>query len=232
MTSKDKSFDELVSAVVPKAHSASPGQVYTQAATALVSPQGGDESTGVTQWAPSAAGNDSLSDAISQNTTQLGELVASLQAQLDAITDNTRAVTDNTSAKSSGSTAGSVAKGVLGEIFGGALATNPILSGLVSLFGASSSSAPQPLTQFSLPPALNLQGAVSETQGISAVSYGQDGLPRASSSSGTAQAPQQITVNIQAMDSQSFMDHSEDIAAAVKNAMLHSNSLNDVIAEL
>jgi hypothetical protein len=34
------------------------------------------------------------------------------------------------------------------------------------------------------------------------------------------------------MDSQSFLDRSDDIARAVKKAMLESNSLNDVIAEL
>jgi hypothetical protein len=34
------------------------------------------------------------------------------------------------------------------------------------------------------------------------------------------------------MDSQSFLDHSDDIAMAVKQAILNSSSLNDVIAEL
>jgi hypothetical protein len=34
------------------------------------------------------------------------------------------------------------------------------------------------------------------------------------------------------MDSQSFMDHSDEIASAVKAAILSSHSLNDVLAEL
>jgi len=34
------------------------------------------------------------------------------------------------------------------------------------------------------------------------------------------------------MDSQSFMDHSADIAAAVRNAMLNLNSINDVVNDL
>ena len=42
----------------------------------------------------------------------------------------------------------------------------------------------------------------------------------------------QITVQVQAMDSRSFLDHSDEIAAAVRTALLSSNSLNDVIAEL
>jgi hypothetical protein len=52
-----------------------------------------------------------------------------------------------------------------------------------------------------------------------------------SGSTGATQAPT-IQVNIQAMDSQSFLDRQDDIARAVRVAMLHSNSLNDVVMEL
>ena len=41
-----------------------------------------------------------------------------------------------------------------------------------------------------------------------------------------------MTVNVQAIDSRSFLDYSDAIAAAVKKAMLDSNSLNDVVSEL
>jgi hypothetical protein len=34
------------------------------------------------------------------------------------------------------------------------------------------------------------------------------------------------------MDSKSFLDHSDEIAQAVREAMLSSHSLNDVIADL
>jgi hypothetical protein len=34
------------------------------------------------------------------------------------------------------------------------------------------------------------------------------------------------------MDSQSFMDHSYEIAQAVRSAMLNMNSLNDVVSDL
>jgi hypothetical protein len=53
-----------------------------------------------------------------------------------------------------------------------------------------------------------------------------------SNSSGSAAAPPQINVNIQAMDSQSFLDHSDEIAQAVRQAMLSLNSINDVMNEL
>jgi hypothetical protein len=39
-------------------------------------------------------------------------------------------------------------------------------------------------------------------------------------------------VNVQAMDSQSFLDHSSDIAQAVRNAMLNMSSINDLVSEL
>jgi len=42
----------------------------------------------------------------------------------------------------------------------------------------------------------------------------------------------QITVQVQAMDARSFMDRSSDIAAAVRDAMLNLNSINDVVANL
>jgi hypothetical protein len=49
--------------------------------------------------------------------------------------------------------------------------------------------------------------------------------------SGSGGAPQ-ITFNVQAMDARSFMDRSGDIAAAVRDAMLNLNSINDVVNDL
>ncbi len=42
----------------------------------------------------------------------------------------------------------------------------------------------------------------------------------------------QVHVHVSALDTQSFMDRSNDIAKAVKNAMLQSSALNDVISEI
>jgi len=49
---------------------------------------------------------------------------------------------------------------------------------------------------------------------------------------GRRSALPQITVNVQAMDARSFLDRSGDIAAAVRNAMLNLNSINDVVNDL
>jgi hypothetical protein len=42
----------------------------------------------------------------------------------------------------------------------------------------------------------------------------------------------QITIQVQAIDSRSFQDHSAEIAQAVREAMLNSHALNDVVNEL
>jgi hypothetical protein len=49
---------------------------------------------------------------------------------------------------------------------------------------------------------------------------------------GAAPAVTHVTVNISAMDSQSFMDRSSDIASAVREAMLNLHPINDVVANL
>jgi hypothetical protein len=60
--------------------------------------------------------------------------------------------------------------------------------------------------------------------------------PASPSAAPVAAAPawpaSQITVNVQAMDSQSFLDHSSEIAQAVRNAMLNMSSINDVVSDL
>jgi hypothetical protein len=55
---------------------------------------------------------------------------------------------------------------------------------------------------------------------------------QAGSGASSSQQGQSILVQVQAMDSQSFMDRSHDIAQAVRQAMLNMNSLNDVILDL
>jgi hypothetical protein len=53
-----------------------------------------------------------------------------------------------------------------------------------------------------------------------------------SAASVPAPAAPQVTVNVTAMDSQSFMDHSNDIANAVREAMLNLHPINGVVATL
>jgi hypothetical protein len=112
------------------------------------------------------------------------------------------------------------------------LVTGPgVASFIKGLFGRGEDSPVQlpPVTKFQLPLPVREDVAYSSRTG--------EYLPFDRSANGTVRANQDvslpaITVNVQAMDSKSFLDHSDDIARAVREAMLNSHSLNDVVSEL
>jgi hypothetical protein len=72
--------------------------------------------------------------------------------------------------------------------------------------------------------------------------YGQEasggaGVPAsnpqpAGPAAGASSGQPYINVTVQAMDARSFLDRSSDIAAAVRDAMLNLNSINDVVNDL
>jgi hypothetical protein len=173
-----------------------------------------------------------LGDAVRQNTHQIAQLKSAFQSQIDSIAENTRALIENTTSKeqSAGSVIGDVAKSI-GSTIASGLTLSPIIGGIMKLFGGGGdSSAPPPLVKYAPPASIELQAGISGGQ-LSAIDYSAGGQAR------TIAAPSQpaasnITVNVQAIDSRSFLDHSDAIAAAVKKAMLDSNSLNDVVSEL
>jgi hypothetical protein len=132
----------------------------------------------------------------------------------------------------------------------------PLIGGLLGLFGGGGSPTQPALTKYAMPSALDIEAA-DTGQGLSNADYDQTGMARAydgtgntpadtavSGSSGKQTGPAsgtsgngagsqpQITVSVQAMDARSFMDRSTDIAAAVRDAMLNLNSINDVVTDL
>ena len=155
-----------------------------------------------------------------------------------------------TSAKAS--TAGSIATTVIES----GLGLVPLAGELLGLFGGSDA-APAPLEKYAMPDSNHFVG-VDTGSGVSAGDFDQMGMPRldepdpadiggggatagggastnggasASGATGGTTGPQ-ITVNVQAMDAQSFLDRSSDIAQAVRSAMLNMSSINDVVNEL
>jgi hypothetical protein len=182
----------------------------------------------------SSGSTSALTGQLTTITSQLQELQTINQSQMQSIEANTSAVSANTTTKSSGtSTAGSVGNtllDVLGLGSGLGSGLSPLISGLVSLFGGGASSQTTTVTPYIQPLPVNLQAGFrgSTAAGASGVDYGEGGQPRQT----TAAAAQQITVQVQAMDSQSFLDRSNDIAAAVRKAMLETSTLNDVIREV
>ena len=103
------------------------------------------------------------------------------------------------------------------------LGASPLISGLASLFGGGGKSAPQPLNLYSAPQRINLQAGVHNGT-VGSADYSQSGSVRSAQPS--------ISLTIQAMDSKSILDRSSDIAQAVRQAMLQSHPINDVVADL
>jgi hypothetical protein len=150
-----------------------------------------------------------------------------------------------TNSSGSGVAAASVAKTVLES----GLGLTPLIGGLIGLFSGGDSDSRPPLTKYVMPPSLDFQAADSGGV-LTSVSYDQMGTPRAlggdapsqpssiaassvgSVSSPAAAAPAQTAANTETINARWFMDHSADIAAAVRNAMLNLNSINDVVNDL
>lgn len=123
--------------------------------------------------------------------------------------------------------------GVLGQLSSGGGAGSLLKSGfglaplalsIAKLFGDGEETAPT-FEKYELP--------ASRSVSVGNVDGPLQGLPQTvRGAGGDVRGVPQIVVNVSAMDSQSFMDRSDDIARAVRSAMLHMHPLNDVIDEI
>jgi len=173
-----------------------------------------------------AGGSTSLPDATAALTAAVEQQRSVMQAQAGTADQNTSTINSGSPSSSGGSSAldtiGSVAASVLEDATG----LGPLIGGLASLFGGGSSTPPA-LSAYTAPESIQFEGDVNRS--ANTTDWGgsggtQSGAPLSSGA--------QITVQVNAMDSQSFLDHSQDIANAVRQAMLNSNSLNDVVNDL
>lgn len=183
-----------------------------------------------------ATGAGGVDSQVSNLSKQLNDLRATQQTQLDKLNENTQALQQNTSSKSnsSNSTGGGLS-GLASSLFGGVLGIAPIVKGIFDLFGGSDKPATQPLVPFNLPASIQYEGALNSAGSVSTVDYGQGGQARKLGTpvaAKTAQTPPTVNIQVNAMDTQSFLDRSDDIARAVRQALLNSSSLSDVIADL
>jgi hypothetical protein len=132
-----------------------------------------------------------------------------------------------------------------------------LIGGLIGLFSGGAS-APPALEKYAMPSSISFESAETGS-GLSASDFDQMGAPRPYSGAaespivasggtvadpgvggqsggslrggGNAAAPQ-ISVTVQTMDAQSFLDNSDQIARAVRGAMLNLSSINDIVNEL
>ena len=191
---------------------------------------------------------EEIAASLSDTVKQLSELQGSSAPQAASGSSST----SNASTTSSG---GISAESIVSTVLESGLGMVPLVVGLLGLFGGGGTPAPPTLEKYAMPDRLYFEGADTGSD-VSGADYDQMGMPRAyraapdggsaqtsgsaspgSSGSGAPSGPSgagaaQITVNVQAMDSQSFLDHSNEIAQAVRAAMLNSNSINDVVNNL
>lgn len=217
----ETSLARLVSMVVPPAEAASTAPANRASSEAL--PSVNDAGTNVR---PSATTTASTSE--STTSTLLQSVFGSVP------------LVGTVAGAATGSSGGSTFDTIASTVLKSGLGLIPLIGSLVGLFGGGDSSTPA-LQKYTMPGTIGYEGADTRS-GISALNFDQLGMPRTSgdtsggsssggNSSGNTATPQ-ITVNVQAMDARSFMDRSSDIAAAVRDAMLNMNSINDVVNEL
>jgi len=179
--------------------------------------------------APVGGGSSGQYSQLAQQLQSLGQAEAETA---EANAQGTNQVATQSPQGSGGTPAASQAGSALESVLG--LGLSPLITGILGLFGGGGSGGASVPSTFLMPPAVNVSGGISEgapTQPF-AVDYASGGQPKAATSAGGSGSASQIMVQVQAMDSQSFLDHSDDIAQAVRQAMLQSSVLNDVIREV
>jgi len=191
---------------------------------------------------------EEIAASLSDTVKQLSELQGSSAPQ---------AASSSTSSASTTSSGGISAESIVSTVLESGLGMVPLVVGLLGLFAGGGTPAPPTLEKYAMPERQYFEGADTGSD-VSGADYDQMGMPRAYSAAPDATSAQtsgsaspggsssgsgvpsglggagaaQITVNVQAMDSQSFLDHSSEIAQAVRDAMLNSNSINDVVNNL
>ena len=129
---------------------------------------------------------------------------------------------------------------------GGGLTLLPVVTSLLKLFGVGKQKEELPaFEKYELPAPIRAEAGLSQSGETFLIDRGVGDrirqLPAPAGATPFAGTPAvsdrpaagaSITVNVQAMDSQSFLDRREDIARAVREAMLESHSLNDIVSEL
>src|ERR1035438_3802459 len=176
-----------------------------------------------------AAGSQAeVLEPIANASDELAESLASVTGQTSGSLPQAAAATSTSAPQSAASETLSIATTVLES----GLGLIPLVTGLIGLF-TGGDSAPAALTKYVMPDKIDFEGTDTGS-GTSVLDYDQMGTPRkydaspGSPSSATAPpvsppaaSASPITGNVQDMDSQWFMDHSSDIAQAVRNAMLN-----------
>ena len=187
--------------------------------------------------------NSGLSDVLSSlisrldsgNSSTLGNLTNFSQVATSAIAS----VAHGSSSAGQTAQTSSIGKDVLNALnpIGGTSATNiltslflgPLWRGVFSLFRHAADEPAPVLTKFPFPEGTrtDVSAGLRINGDNSVASY--DGLGR---SRQAPASPTSINVSINALDARSILDRSDDIAAALRQAMLSNHEINDNLSEL
>jgi hypothetical protein len=168
------------------------------------------------------------------------------RGNVDSLGDQTGRI-DHGGSSTSSSDTGSGSLGGIGGALAAGLGIIPLGLEIASLFDGGPA-APPTLTNYAMPDSMGFVGSTDDSGDATSADFGQTGMPR---SYGTPSAPaatpapaqggqsgggssqsQPIQITVQAMDAQSLMDRSDDIASAVQKAMLNLHPITDTIANL
>ena len=179
-------------------------------------------------------------DAVTKslNATSISQQLQSLNAiNENLLAESLRAMQSPEAVTSGGANVGNVLSAVGGALAGG-LGLSSLISGVGDFFGGGDSEAPAYPIPYVQPLPIQLQAGFGAASGgvPFATDTAEDNLPRAMTSTATGgpASPQtsQVTIQVQALDSQSILDRSQDIAMAIRQAMLETTVLNDVIRQV
>lgn len=195
---------------------------------------------------PPAARNElsSIASLLSQLLRVLALLHSAHVANTAATAANTVATAQNSAATAAGAAAGGGGSGggFLGKLLGGfsrAFGIASLALSVFSLFRRPREPRVE-LTPFQSPASLSLEVANTDNilRGLPRLDFSAEGTPRPIESPPPPPAAEatpapgvQVTVNVSAMDSRSFMDHAPDLARAVREAMLHMHPINQLVRE-
>jgi hypothetical protein len=181
------------------------------------------ELTGNASTAPSNASHD-LENALTSTAGELRSLGSGLSDTAKTIQDGFATLGRSLPGFSSGVLGQLSGGGGVGSLLKSGLGLAPLALSIAKLFGGDEEAATT-FEKYDLP--------ASQSASVANVGGPLQGLPQAVRGTGSeVRSVPQVVVNVSAMDSQSFMDRSDDIARAVRSAMLHMHPLNDVIDEI
>lgn len=170
-----------------------------------------------------------LGDSFITLVRQLQQTEQAQRLNAQALQENTRATLESALSRTAGrvTEAGQAISRLAGG--GGLSLLSPLVRGIAGLFRRDEARAEPALSVYSAPLPIRLDAGISEGTGVRQVSYGKDESPRAVSVG--SPAAQSVVVQVQAMDSRSFLDHSDDIARAVREALLSNHLIHDAMRD-